>query len=84
MNRSTITVGPFCGEADICPRNDIWGPNKQAAVDGNFYLSQTSLILSWTNFKRAVYIVIPMNRKDLGKLACGGYEDTLRFLLIRG
>lgn len=84
MNRNTITVSPFCGDADICPRDDIWEPSEQATVAGQIYLSQTSLILNWTNLKRAVHIVSPMSPEDLGKLACSGYEDALRFLLTRG
>ncbi|VDL59862.1 unnamed protein product [Hymenolepis diminuta] len=84
MNRNTITVSPFCGDADICPRDDIWEPSEQATIAGHIYLSQTSLILNWANLKRVVSIVVPMSSEDLGKFACSGFEDALRFLLTRG
>ncbi|VDO06332.1 unnamed protein product [Rodentolepis nana] len=83
-NQHTITISPFCGDADICPRDDIWEPSERATVAGHIYLSQTSLILNWTNLKRAINIVVPMCSEDLCELACNGFDDTLRFLLIRG
>nr|CDS32037.1 patatin phospholipase domain containing protein [Hymenolepis microstoma] len=83
-NQNTITVSPFCGDANICPRDDIWEPSERTTIAGHIYLSQTSFILNWTNLKRVINIVVPMSSEDLCKLACSGFEDTLRFLLIRG
>uniref|UniRef100_A0A5K3EPG1 PNPLA domain-containing protein n=2 Tax=Mesocestoides corti TaxID=53468 RepID=A0A5K3EPG1_MESCO len=84
LDKNTITVSPFCGDADICPRDDIWDPSEQATVAGHIFLSQTSIILNWMNFKRAINIVVPMSSSDLARLASTGYDDALRFLLTRG
>ncbi|BHF60364.1 Patatin-like phospholipase domain-containing protein 2 [Sparganum proliferum] len=84
LDKNTITVSPFCGDADICPRDDMWDSKELATVAGHIFLSQTSIILNWMNAKRIVNIVRPLSPKMQAELAVGGYDDALRFLLTRG
>uniref|UniRef100_A0A0X3NYS3 Patatin-like phospholipase domain-containing protein 2 n=1 Tax=Schistocephalus solidus TaxID=70667 RepID=A0A0X3NYS3_SCHSO len=84
LDKNTITVSPFCGDADICPRDDMWDSKELATVAGHIFLSQTSIILNWMNAKRIVNIVRPLSPKMQAELAVSGYDDALRFLLTRG
>ncbi|XP_001509841.1 1-acylglycerol-3-phosphate O-acyltransferase PNPLA3-like [Ornithorhynchus anatinus] len=74
---TTITVSPFFGETDICPKTqstnffhvDITHLNYHVSL-GNAYLTSRSLF--------------PPDPKELGEVCHRGYLDAFRFLEIAG
>ncbi|EZA49449.1 1-acylglycerol-3-phosphate O-acyltransferase Pnpla3 isoform X2 [Ooceraea biroi] len=73
LDENTITVSPFCGENDICPR------------DVSFQLfhvniANTSIELSKQNIYRFTRILFPPKTEVLSNLCKQGFDDTLRFL----
>ncbi|KAK1121839.1 hypothetical protein K0M31_010150 [Melipona bicolor] len=73
LDENTITVSPFCGESDICPRD----------VSSQFFhvnLSNTSIELSRQNIYRFARILFPPNPEVLSNICKQGFDDALRFL----
>uniref|UniRef100_A0A8C5M664 triacylglycerol lipase n=1 Tax=Leptobrachium leishanense TaxID=445787 RepID=A0A8C5M664_9ANUR len=71
--RNTITVSPFSGESDICPRDN----------STNFHelrITNTSIQFSLANLYRLTRALFPPEPKVLGQLCQEGYNDALRFL----
>ncbi|KAJ8249716.1 hypothetical protein COCON_G00229320 [Conger conger] len=71
--RNTITVSPFAGESDICPR------------DGSFSLHElrftnTSIHVNPGNICRLTRALFPPEPKVMAEMCQGGYGDALRFL----
>ncbi|XP_048404317.1 patatin-like phospholipase domain containing 3 isoform X1 [Stegostoma tigrinum] len=71
--KNTITVSPFSGESDICPRDN----------PSNFHelrVTNTSIQFSLGNLYRLTRALFPPEPKVLGEMCHQGYEDALRFL----
>nr|CAD7598163.1 unnamed protein product [Timema genevievae] len=73
LNENTITVSPFCGESDICPR-DV----SSQLFHINY--SNTSIELSRHNFYRFGRIMFPPKPEVLSNMCKQGFDDALRFL----
>ncbi|XP_063784989.1 patatin-like phospholipase domain-containing protein 2 [Pseudophryne corroboree] len=71
--KNTITVSPFSGESDICPRDN----------STNFHelrVTNTSIQFSLRNLYRLTRALFPPEPKVLGEMCQQGYNDALRFL----
>lgn len=73
LDENTITVSPFCGESDICPR-DL----SSQLFHINF--SNTSIELSCHNIYRLVRILFPPKPEILSNMCKQGFDDALMFL----
>ncbi|XP_026672777.1 patatin-like phospholipase domain-containing protein 2 isoform X2 [Ceratina calcarata] len=73
LDENTITVSPFCGESDICPR-DV----SSQLFHVNF--ANTSIELSRQNIYRFARILFPPNPEMLSNMCKQGFDDALRFL----
>ncbi|XP_050698651.1 1-acylglycerol-3-phosphate O-acyltransferase Pnpla3-like isoform X4 [Eriocheir sinensis] len=73
VNHATITVSPFCGESDICPKDTTAG-----LVTVN--LANTSIELSKENLYRFARILFPPHPNVLSKMCQQGFNDALDFL----
>ncbi|XP_012146689.1 brummer isoform X2 [Megachile rotundata] len=73
LDENTITVSPFCGESDICPR-DV----SSQLFHVNF--ANTSIELSKQNIYRFARILFPPNPEILSNMCKQGFDDALRFL----
>lgn len=73
LDENTITVSPFCGESDICPR-DISSQLFHVNV------ANTSIELSRQNIYRFARILFPPNPEILSNMCKQGFDDALRFL----
>ncbi|CAL8115066.1 unnamed protein product [Orchesella dallaii] len=73
LDENTITVSPFCGESDICPRDKTVNLMQ-------VNLSNTSIELSRQNLYRFSRTLFPPKAEILSKMCQQGFDDTLRFL----
>ncbi|GFN93917.1 ribonuclease hi [Plakobranchus ocellatus] len=73
FDSNTITVCPFAGESDICPRD-------LTAIDMNIDLGHTSFHVSDDNIFRLNHALTPMEPEMLLSLCEEGYNECLRFL----
>jgi hypothetical protein len=73
LNEHTITVSPFSGESDICPRDHI---NLM-----NVLISNTSFQLSRINFSRVYRAIFPPKQEELFNTFKQGFTDTAQYLL---
>nr|CAI5829963.1 unnamed protein product [Callosobruchus analis] len=73
LDENTITVSPFCGESDICPRDD-------SSQLFHINIANTSIELSKHNFYRIVRILFPPKPEVLSNMCKQGFDDALRFL----
>ncbi|XP_059482645.1 1-acylglycerol-3-phosphate O-acyltransferase Pnpla3-like isoform X4 [Neocloeon triangulifer] len=73
LDENTVTVSPFCGESDICPRDDSYN-----VLQVN--LANTSIELSRQNIYRFARILFPPNPEILSDMCKQGFDDALRFL----
>ncbi|XP_037770700.1 1-acylglycerol-3-phosphate O-acyltransferase Pnpla3 isoform X1 [Chelonia mydas] len=72
-SKNTITISPFSGECDICPKGN----------SANFHemnVTNTSIQFSLGNFYRLTQALFPPEPKVLGEICEQGYSDALRFL----
>lgn len=73
LDENTITVSPFCGESDICPRD-------QSSQLFHLNWANTSVEISRQNASRFVRIFFPPRAEDLSKFCQQGFDDALQFL----
>ncbi|KAM0725451.1 Patatin-like phospholipase domain-containing protein 2 [Formica fusca] len=73
FDEDTITVCPFCGESDICPR-DI---SHQLF---HLNVSNTSIELSKQNIYRFIQVFFPPKTEILSNICRQGCDDALEFL----
>ncbi|CAH1127889.1 unnamed protein product [Ceutorhynchus assimilis] len=73
LDENTITVSPFCGESDICPRDD-------SSQLFHINIANTSIELSKHNIYRMVRILFPPQPETLANMCKQGFDDALRFL----
>ncbi|XP_045105528.1 patatin-like phospholipase domain-containing protein 2 isoform X4 [Portunus trituberculatus] len=74
LDPHTVTVSPFCGESDICPRDSSGPPVLQVN------LANTSIELSKENLYRFARILFPPPPEVLSKMCQQGFNDALDFL----
>ncbi|XP_064409161.1 patatin-like phospholipase domain-containing protein 2 [Latimeria chalumnae] len=71
--KNTITISPFSGESDICPKDN----------STNFHelrIMNTSIQFSLSNLYRVSQVLFPPEPKILGEMCQQGYKDALKFL----
>ncbi|CAH0560431.1 unnamed protein product [Brassicogethes aeneus] len=73
LDENTITVSPFCGESDICPRDD-------SSQLFHINIANTSIELSKYNMYRIIRILFPPKPEVLSNMCKQGFDDALRFL----
>ncbi|KAL7745042.1 hypothetical protein ACLKA6_008110 [Drosophila palustris] len=73
LDENTITVSPFCGESDICPRD-------QSSQLFHLNWANTSIEISRQNVSRFVRILFPPRPEFLSKFCQQGFDDALQFL----
>ncbi|XP_034103164.1 1-acylglycerol-3-phosphate O-acyltransferase Pnpla3 [Drosophila albomicans] len=73
LDENTITVSPFCGESDICPRD-------QSSQLFHINWANTSVEISRQNASRFVRIFFPPRPEFLSKFCQQGFDDALQFL----
>ncbi|KAB0797303.1 hypothetical protein PPYR_08297 [Photinus pyralis] len=73
IDENTITVSPFCGESDICPRDD-------SSQLFHINVANTSIELSRHNIYRMTRILFPPKPEVLSNMCKQGFDDALRFL----
>uniref|UniRef100_S4RZ83 triacylglycerol lipase n=1 Tax=Petromyzon marinus TaxID=7757 RepID=S4RZ83_PETMA len=71
--KTTITVSPFCGESDICPRD-----SSPSFLE--LRLKNTSIQCNLDNIYRLSRALFPPEPQVLSKMCQQGYNDALRFL----
>ncbi|XP_028810662.1 patatin-like phospholipase domain-containing protein 2 [Denticeps clupeoides] len=71
--RNTITVSPFSGESDICPRD-----NSSSFHELRF--TNTSIQMNLGNACRLGRAFFPPEPKIMAEMCQNGYKDALRFL----
>ncbi|KAF3704841.1 Patatin-like phospholipase domain-containing protein 2 [Channa argus] len=71
--KNTITISPFCGESDICPRD-----NSSSFHELRF--TNTSIQMNLGNMYRLSRALFPPEPKILAEMCQSGYKDALRFL----
>lgn len=73
LDDKTVTVSPFAGEADICPRDDV-GNSLSISI------ANTSLSMTPHNLYRLSQALIPPSPEYLSELCEQGFADGIRFL----
>ncbi|XP_055531457.1 1-acylglycerol-3-phosphate O-acyltransferase Pnpla3-like [Wyeomyia smithii] len=73
LDENTVTVSPFCGESDICPRD-----NSPQMFHVNW--ANTSIELSKQNMNRFGRILYPPRAEVLSSFCQQGFDDALNFL----
>ncbi|XP_052120170.1 1-acylglycerol-3-phosphate O-acyltransferase Pnpla3 [Frankliniella occidentalis] len=73
LDENTITVSPFCGESDICPRD-------LSLQLFHINVANTSIELSRQNIYRFTRILFPPKPEVLSNMCKQGFDDALRFL----
>lgn len=73
LDENTITVSPFCGESDICPRD-------QSSQLFHLNWANTSIEISRQNVNRLMRILFPPRPEFLSKFCQQGFDDALQFL----
>lgn len=71
--KNTITISPFSGESDICPRD-----NSTSFHELRF--TNTSIQMNLGNLYRLSRALFPPEPKVLAEMCQSGYKDALRFL----
>ncbi|KAM3935564.1 patatin-like phospholipase domain-containing protein 4 [Leptodactylus fuscus] len=72
-NGRTITVSPFCGRQDICPKDS--GHSNMY-----FKIGKQEIKLSAANGERLYRALFPPSRTKLELIFQDGFEDTVKFL----
>ena len=73
LNEETITVSPFAGESDICPKDDSANPF-------HVYLANTSMQFTMGNLYRMSRALFPPHPEILSDMCQQGFDDCLKFL----
>jgi patatin-like phospholipase domain-containing protein 2 len=73
LDENTVTVSPFCGESDICPRDN-------SAQMFHLNWANTSIEVSKQNMNRFARILFPPKPEILSNMCQRGFDDGLRFL----
>ncbi|KAM6987120.1 patatin-like phospholipase domain containing 3 [Aplochiton taeniatus] len=71
--KNTITISPFSGESDICPRDTSTSFHE-------LRFTNTSIQMNLGNMYRLSRALFPPEPKVMAELCQNGYKDALRFL----
>ncbi|XP_017554380.1 patatin-like phospholipase domain containing 3 isoform X1 [Pygocentrus nattereri] len=71
--KNTITISPFSGENDICPKDN-------SSSFHELRLTNTSIQVNWGNVYRLSKALFPPEPKVLAEMCQSGYKDAFRFL----
>ncbi|XP_078098922.1 patatin-like phospholipase domain containing 3 [Sander vitreus] len=71
--KNTITISPFSGESDICPRDDSTSFHE-------LRFTNTSIQMNLGNMYRLSRALFPPETKVMADMCQSGYKDALRFL----
>ena len=74
----TITVSPWSGNSDICPRND----GSVSLLDLSFV--NQSIQLTASNLYRCSTMFFPPNPEVLKEFCCQGFRETVQYLRDHG
>ena len=77
---ATITVCPFAGESDICPRDQHAAQSMLTSI----VPVGTPFLLTDVNVNRLSQVLFPPHPVDLAKICQDGFRDALRFLSLSG
>lgn len=94
LDENTVTVSPFCGESDICPRDQSAQLFHVSTLHWKYILNpvwwisswiqvnwaNTSIELSKQNMNRFARILFPPKAEVLSKMCQQGFDDALQFL----
>uniref|UniRef100_A0A8C5LME4 Patatin like phospholipase domain containing 4 n=1 Tax=Leptobrachium leishanense TaxID=445787 RepID=A0A8C5LME4_9ANUR len=69
----TVTVSPFCGRNDICPKD-------KALMELYVKVVKQDILLSTANLKRLNQALFPPSRGKMESIFQEGFEDTVNFL----
>uniref|UniRef100_A0A665UBE8 triacylglycerol lipase n=1 Tax=Echeneis naucrates TaxID=173247 RepID=A0A665UBE8_ECHNA len=75
--KNTITVSPFSGESDICPRDTSTNIHE-------LRFTNTSIQFTLTNLYRVSRALFPPDPMTMKAMCKQGYKDALRFLKKNG
>lgn len=75
LDEHTVTVSPFCGESDICPRDQ-----NPHLLQLNINWANTCIRLSRRNLRRMVRILLPGRADFMANFCQQGYDDAMHFL----
>ena len=73
INEETISVSPFAGESDICPKDD-------SANTLHIYLANTSMQFTMGNLYRMSRALFPPHPEILSDMCQQGFDDCLKYL----
>ncbi|KAH8289831.1 hypothetical protein KR054_011572 [Drosophila jambulina] len=79
LDEHTVTVSPFCGESDICPRD-----KSPHLLQLHLNWANNRIRLSRRNLRRIVGILLPGRSDFVAEFCQQGYDDTLHFLRRNG
>ncbi|XP_035257960.1 patatin-like phospholipase domain-containing protein 2 isoform X1 [Anguilla anguilla] len=71
--RNTITVSPFAGESDVCPRDGCFSLHE-------LRFTNNSIHVTMGNVSRLSRALFPPEPKVMAEMCQNGYGDALRFL----
>ncbi|KAG7455914.1 hypothetical protein MATL_G00246170 [Megalops atlanticus] len=71
--KNTITISPFSGESDICPRDNSFNLHEVR-------FTNTSIQVNLGNMYRLTRALFPPEPKIMAEMCQSGYKDALRFL----
>ncbi|KAK1887888.1 Patatin-like phospholipase domain containing protein 2 [Dissostichus eleginoides] len=74
--RNTITVAPFSGESDVCPRDGSFNFVEVHYGNVSIHVNSGNVHRIWTSF-------LPPSMEDLAEICHSGYVDALQFLRER-
>jgi len=74
LDENTVTVSPFCGESDICPRDST------SARLFHILFANTSIEVSRNNLYRLANVMFPPEPEALSEICQQGFDDARRFL----
>lgn len=77
INEETISVSPFAGESDICPKDD-------SANTLHIYLANTSMQFTMGNLYRMSRALFPPHPEILSDMCQQGFDDCLKYLQNNG
>lgn len=75
--RNTITMAPFAGESDVCPREGTFCPLQ-------VHYGNVSIKVTTRNIHRICTSFLPPRLEMLAEICHSGYTDAVHFLLERG